>query len=95
MDSEAFLRRHFQDLQEEEVFLLRFKRESDQRVVQKMFTGQDEDFEMAAQMAKQANTTGVNVYYGINPYNFAEHMHGQRAVTPSVASPMHTSMSMM
>lgn len=69
MDSESFLRRHFQDLQEGEVFLLRFKRESDQRVVQKTFTNKDEDFEMAAKMATNASKQGTNVYYGINPYS--------------------------
>lgn len=69
MDSEAFLRRHFQDLQEGEVFLLRFKRESDQRVVQKTFTNKDEDFETAAKMAANASKQGTNVYYGVNPYS--------------------------
>lgn len=78
MDAESFLRRHFQDLAKGEVFMLRFKRESDNRIVQKMFSNQDDDFKMAAAMAKQASETGVHVFYGVNPYNFAKHMAGYK-----------------
>jgi hypothetical protein len=64
VDTEAFLRRHFQDLREGELIEIRCVPEDrEKRVVRRYFT----DPAAAATFALKGNAQGYHAYYGVNP----------------------------